>query len=164
MSQSQLIQQGQTIWVDLRIIAEPQMPLDTLGLDTQTRTHEFVIGRGDAPLPGLETMLDGRSVVIDEPITMTIPPEQAFGTHRPEMVFEAVRENLPDDVELSPGMPLFTRGEKGVFQLRVVSLTKRGAMLDGNHPLAGYPLNLDITIRAIISAESKPRVYTVSSS
>jgi FKBP-type peptidyl-prolyl cis-trans isomerase SlyD len=79
--------------------------------------------------------------------SLTLSPEQGFGAHRPELVFEAIRENLPPGTELKPGMPLYSgTGDRPAFQLRVLRLTERGAMLDGNHPLAGKTLRVDLEV------------------
>jgi FKBP-type peptidyl-prolyl cis-trans isomerase 2 len=64
-------------------------------------------------------------------------------------VFEAVRENLPEGITLEPGVVLEPGGAAGRFQLRVVALTERGAMLDGNHPLAGKDLDVEVEVLAV---------------
>jgi FKBP-type peptidyl-prolyl cis-trans isomerase 2 len=50
-------------------------------------------------------------------------------------------------MHLSPG------GSEGKFKLKVVSLTERGAMLDGNHPFAGKHLVFDVEVLAVEPAE-----------
>jgi FKBP-type peptidyl-prolyl cis-trans isomerase SlyD len=96
-------------------------------------------------LPAIEYALAGHG--IGHETTLILDPQQAFGAHRPELVFEAVRENLPRDVKLEPGMPLYSgSGDRAAFQLRVVRLTERGAVLDGNHPLAGKTLRVDLQV------------------
>lgn len=96
-------------------------------------------------LPAIEDALAGHE--IGHETTLTLDPQQAFGVHRPELVFEAVRENLPLGVNLEPGMPLYSgSGDRTAFQLRVVRLTERGAVLDGNHPLAGKTLRVDLQV------------------
>lgn len=104
----------------------------------------YLHGRGTV-LPGIEAALAGRQEGFAT--SLTLSPEQAFGTHRPELVFEAIRENLPTGTELKPGMPLYSgTGDRPAFQLRVIQLTERGAMLDGNHPLAGKTLLVDLEV------------------
>ena len=56
---------------------------------------------------------------------------------------------------IRPGMHLSPGGGEGKFQLKVVSLTERGAMLDGNHPCAGKHLAFDVEVVNVESA-TKP--------
>lgn len=103
----------------------------------------YVHGTGKL-LPALEEQLEG--LAMGDKRDITLPPEQAFGHHREELVFEAVRDNLPENVTLEPGMVLTPGGQQGKFQLRVLELTEKGAMLDGNHPYAGKTLTWQLQI------------------
>ncbi len=118
---------------------------DTQGnpIDNGTAPLCFTFGQGQV-IPGLEAIVAGRSAGYRG--RHRIAAEQAYGAHRPELVFEAVRENLPADVVLEPGAVLQPGGANGRFQLRVVSLTERGALLDGNHPLAGQDLDVEVEV------------------
>ncbi|MGQ4877440.1 FKBP-type peptidyl-prolyl cis-trans isomerase [Billgrantia sp. LNSP4103-1] len=115
---------------------------------TSTPSHplRYVHGTGQM-LPALEAALEGRQA--GDEIRMTLTPEQAYGPHRPELVFEAVRENLPPDREIREGMTLTPGGQGGKFSLKVVGLTERGAMLDGNHPLAGKQVTWTLRILSV---------------
>ncbi len=107
----------------------------------------YVHGEGRI-LRGLEVALEGRAA--GDRFSVHLPPEAAFGLHRPELVFEARRENLPADVVLEPGVELFSgTGDRPAFSLRVVQRTDCGALLDGNHPLAGKSLTVDLEILAV---------------
>ncbi|MDZ7749747.1 MAG: FKBP-type peptidyl-prolyl cis-trans isomerase [Halofilum sp. (in: g-proteobacteria)] len=103
---------------------------------------------GDGTIPtGLEHVLVGHGAGFEAAITL--PPEAAFGERRENLVFEAPRENLPDDITLEPGSRLRTGGPNGHFPLRVVGLTPAGAILDGNHPLAGRTLCYRLRVIAV---------------
>jgi FKBP-type peptidyl-prolyl cis-trans isomerase SlyD len=107
----------------------------------------YLHGRASV-LPPIEAALAGQSVGYKT--SLTLQPEEAFGAHRPELVFDAIRENLPPNVDLEPGMPLYSgSGDRPAFQLRVIELTERGARLDGNHPLAGKTLHVDLEVRNV---------------
>jgi FKBP-type peptidyl-prolyl cis-trans isomerase 2 len=121
-------------------------------LDDGSKPLVFVCGR-EQLLAGVEGTLKGKAAGYREQIELA--PEEAYGPHRPELVFEAVRENLPPDLDLQPGMQLHPGGTAGRFPLTVVSLTERGAMLDGNHPLAGRHLVFDIEVIAVEPAEGR---------
>lgn len=124
---------------------------DAVGIRLAASTPEtplrYVHGKGQM-LPALEAAMEGRQA--GDEIGVTLTPEQAYGPHRPELVFEAVRENLPPNMEIREGMTLTPGGQGGKFSLKVVGLTERGAMLDGNHPLAGKILIWEIRIRTVI--------------
>jgi FKBP-type peptidyl-prolyl cis-trans isomerase SlyD len=104
-----------------------------------------------AVLPAIEAALEGQ--VAGQCVALTLPPEQAFGAHRAELVFEAMRANLPADIVLEPGTELFSgMGDRAAFRLRVVSLTDTGALLDGNHPMAGKTLQIDVKVLDVRAA------------
>lgn len=107
------------------------------------RPFRFTVGRGET-IAGIERAVIGHRA--GEHVCFTCPPEDAYGPHRPELVFEAVRANLPPGLELTPGAILSPGGGDGRFHLKVVELTRNGARLDGNHPLAGQTLQFDIEI------------------
>ncbi len=118
---------------------------DTNGncIDDGTKSFAFTIGSSQT-IPGIESAVLGRHA--GECLQFTCSPEDAYGPHQPELVFEAVRANLPPEAELTPGAVLVPTGSEGRFQLKVVELTEKGAMLDGNHPLAGLTLHFDLEI------------------
>lgn len=119
-------------------------------LDDGSKPLVFVCGR-EQLIAGVEDKLRGQGPGYRGQIELT--PAEGYGLHRPELVFEAVRENLPPDLDLQPGMRLSPGGSDGKFKLNVVSLTERGAMLDGNHPLAGKHLIFDVEVIAVEPGE-----------
>lgn len=110
-------------------------------LDDGSRPFSYRHGCGML-LSAVERAIAGRTA--GYAVTVGVGAEQAYGARRDELVFEAARENLPPGVQLEPGMTLRSSG--GPFPLRVVSLTERGAMLDGNHPLAGRGLTFQVEV------------------
>jgi len=106
----------------------------------------FTFGRGEV-IAGLEAILNGRCAGYRG--RHRIAAADGYGEHRPELVFEAVRENLPPDLTLTPGLVLEPGGANGRFRMRVLSLTERGALLDGNHPLAGNDLDVEVHVLAV---------------
>jgi FKBP-type peptidyl-prolyl cis-trans isomerase SlyD len=107
----------------------------------------YVQGQG-AILPGIEQALAGRQE--GDEIQLTLPPEQAYGAHRPELVFEAPLGNLPEGVDLNPGAEFYSgMGDRPAFSLRVLRETENGVLLDGNHPLAGKTLHAQLRVLSI---------------
>ena len=112
-------------------------------LDDGSKPLVFVCGKQQV-IAGLEEKLKGKEVGFQGRIELS--PDHAYGLYRKELVFEAVRENLPAELHIQPGMDLSPGGSAGKFNLKVVSLTERGAMLDGNHPCAGKHLIFDVEV------------------
>ena len=112
-------------------------------LDAGSKPMVFVCGKQQV-ITGLENSLRGKAPGFRGLISLS--PEQAYGPYRPELVFEAVRENLPPYLEIEPGMNLSPGGSAGKFKLKVLALTERGAMLDGNHQFAGKHLVFDVEV------------------
>lgn len=112
-------------------------------LDDGSKPLVFVCGKQQV-IAGLEDQLKGKEPGFQGRIELS--PDQAYGPYRPELVFEAVRENLPENMDIQPGMQLSPGGGEGKFQLKVISLTEHGAMLDGNHPCAGKHLAFDVEV------------------
>lgn len=105
---------------------------------------EFTMGEGKI-IPGLEQALSEMSV--GETRTVNIPAEQAYGPHQPELVQQVEREQIPADIELSPGVQLQAQGPDGqAFQLVVTELDDRNVTLDANHPLAGKALTFELEL------------------
>lgn len=93
-------------------------------------------------LAGVENAIVGASA--GHRIDVELPPNDAYGAYREELKFEASRDKLPNDLALQPGMTLRSTG--GPFPLTVVTLTEHGAILDGNHPLAGRTLRFQVEV------------------
>jgi FKBP-type peptidyl-prolyl cis-trans isomerase SlyD len=127
---------------------------ERLAASTPEAPLHYVHGTGQM-LPALESALEGRRA--GDALSVTLTPEQAYGPHRPELVFEAVRENLPPGQAIRVGMTLTPGGQRGRFSLKVVGLTERGAMLDGNHPLAGRTMTWALRILDVQPAMRPPQ-------
>ena len=112
-------------------------------LDDGSKPLVFVCGKQQV-IADLEEKLKGKEVGFQGRIELS--PDQAYGLYRQELVFEAVRENLPTDLDIQIGMDLSPGGSAGKFNLKVVALTERGAMLDGNHRFAGKYLSFDVEV------------------
>lgn len=112
-------------------------------LDDGSRALVFVCGRQQV-IGAMEQVLLGKEP--GHTCRMELTPEQAYGPYRPELVFEAVRDNLPPGLDVQVGMDLSPGGAAGRFNLKVVALTERGAMLDGNHRYVGKHLVFDMEV------------------
>ncbi|MDY6950668.1 MAG: peptidylprolyl isomerase [Thermodesulfobacteriota bacterium] len=99
---------------------------------------------GDATLiPGLEASVVGMET--GDTKTVIIPPEQAYGPRKPELVFHVRRTDMPDDIVLTVGKKVTGQRRDGsLVQLLIASVSEGSVTLDANHPLAGQALSYDI--------------------
>jgi peptidylprolyl isomerase len=108
---------------------------------------EFTIGQGEV-IPGFENAVIGMEV--GEEKTVKIPPEEAFGERKDELVVDVNRSDIPEDITPSIGEQLQIRlyGSDPI-KATVVDMSEDTVTLDGNHPLAGYTLTYNILLVAI---------------
>ena len=123
-------------------------------IDELTEPTEFFYG-GDDLLPKVEEALADQVTGFD--VQLQIEPQHAFGEYRPELVCFEDRALFPDGVEVgmqfeglpdgavTPDMP-----EDTVYT--VTEVYPSHVVLDGNHPLAGLALRMQITVRGVRTA------------
>lgn len=96
-------------------------------------------------IPGFE-----KAVVGMEPgdsKTEELPPDQAYGQHREDMVMELEREQLPDNMEPKVGQQLQLRMQNGQeVPVVITELGDESVTIDANHPLAGKELVFEIEL------------------
>lgn len=103
----------------------------------------YLHGHGNI-IPGLEQALEGTDV--GHRSNVAVDANDAYGETNPDLVFEAPREHFPADLKLEAGTRVYAEGPQGKVAFRVVRLTDNGAVLDGNHPLAGKRLHFDVEV------------------
>lgn len=109
---------------------------------------EFSLGGGQV-IPGFDNAVEGMSV--GEKKSVTIQPEEAYGPRHDQLIQDVPRDQLPDDMAPAVGMELQARNENGqVMRFAVTAVDDTSITVDGNHPLAGKPLNFDIELVAIV--------------
>ena len=130
---------------------------DSLGevLDELDEPVEFLVG-GDDLLPAIERALEGHEPGAE--LHLNLEPEDAFGVYDENQVFLAPRSALPESIEegmlLEPStLPAeVVQGAAPEALLTVTELYPEHAVLDGNHPLAGISLRLDLKVVAVREA------------
>ena len=105
---------------------------------------EFTLGEG-AVIAGFEQAVLGMTP--GESKTVSLPPEEAYGPHRAELVQEVERGMLPADMPLKPGLQLQAQSRSGdPLVLTVREVGDETVKLDANHPLAGERLTFEIEL------------------
>ena len=110
---------------------------------------EFQLGEGNI-IPGVEKAVEGMNV--GESKTVKVPPEQAYGQRRDELVEEVGRDKFPKEIELQVGQKFDIPQQEGQpMVVRVVDVSEQTVTLDGNHPLAGRDLTFELELLEIPS-------------
>ena len=115
---------------------------------------EFLVG-GEDLLSKVEEALLGHDV--GDEVSLHLEPEHAFGDYDAELVFFEDRAIFPESVEVGmqfDGVPdgAKTEGMPADAIYTVTEVYPDHVVLDGNHPLAGMALNLDLTVRDVRDA------------
>ncbi len=130
---------------------------DTLGevLDELDEPVEFLLG-GDDLLASIETSLQGHAE--GDTLDLHLEPDQAFGDYDEQLVFLEPREKFPAELEegmtfdgaaLSPGTSSDMPKEK-IYT--VTEIYPEHVVLDGNHPLAGIAIRLNLKVQSVREA------------
>jgi len=115
---------------------------------------ELTVGDGTL-IPSVEETLTRMEP--GEERTVTIPPEQAYGPHQPELVFALDRAEFPEDIEPEAGQELQVKQGDAVIVMRIAEVSDEQVTIDANHPLAGQNLTFDLELVAVRGQEPRRR-------
>jgi FKBP-type peptidyl-prolyl cis-trans isomerase SlyD len=115
---------------------------------------EFFVG-GDDLLAKVEEALINQETGFEA--KLHLEPEQAFGDYRPDLVFFEARSIFPEQVDVGmqfdgPPEGAVTEGLQPDAVYTVTEVYPTHVVLDGNHPLAGIALRLDLKVRDVREA------------
>ena len=129
---------------------------DTQGqlIDELPEPVEFFFG-GDDLLAKVEEALTDQQAGFSA--TLHLEPEHAFGDYDPALVFFENRSIFTDAIEVGmqfDGLPpgATTQGLPADAIYNVTEVYPGHVVLDGNHPLAGIALRLDLVVRDVRAA------------
>ncbi|MBO5658738.1 MAG: FKBP-type peptidyl-prolyl cis-trans isomerase [Duodenibacillus sp.] len=95
---------------------------------------------------GIEKALEGKGK--GETVSVTLDPEDAFGEFDPDAIFMCDVWKLGDPETVVPG--LVFEGVPGQVndgrKFVITEIADGQAILDGNHPLAGWTLRFEVTV------------------
>ncbi len=105
---------------------------------------EFTIGAGHV-IPGFEQAVVGMSP--GDTKRQTIPSENGYGSHNPDMVITVERQQLPAGLNPEIGQELQLMQQNGQpIPVVVTDVNDSTITIDANHPLAGQTLVFDIEL------------------
>jgi len=118
------------------------------GSTTDEEPFEFIIGEKNM-LPGFENAVVGMQK--GDIKTITLPPEEAYGPHKKELVSVMERSGFPKEIHLEVGKRLRVRTQDGKYTMVTIKdFTEDSIVLDENDPLAGKTLTFKIELIDII--------------
>ena len=130
---------------------------DTLGdvLDVLDEPVEFLVG-GDDLFDAIEAVLQGHEP--GDRVQLQLEPEQAFGDFNDQLLFlepialfpQGTEEGMTFDGAALPAGTNPDMPKDAIYT--VTEIYPEHLVLDGNHPLAGIALRLDLTIRSVREA------------
>ncbi|HFD81123.1 MAG TPA: peptidylprolyl isomerase [Gammaproteobacteria bacterium] len=96
-------------------------------------------------IPGLENALTGKQA--GDELQVSVSPEEGYGERDASKTQAVPREMFPQDTEIEPGMQFHAQGPNGeTVVVTVTAVDAETVTVDGNHPLAGVPLNFAVEI------------------
>ncbi len=107
---------------------------------------EFTMGK-KMLIEGFEKALMGKEA--GDVVTVTIPPEEAYGEMDEGLLFEVARADLPEEIKPEVGMQLSLSNEEGDMNVEIFQVNDESIVLNANHPLAGQSLTFEIEIVAV---------------
>jgi FKBP-type peptidyl-prolyl cis-trans isomerase SlyD len=118
---------------------------------------EFYYG-GDDLLAKLEEVLAGEAAGFET--LLHLEPEQAFGEYRAELVCFEDRALFPEGIEQGMQFDGLPEGAQSVGMpidvvYTITEVYPTHVVLDGNHPLAGMALQLQVRVEAVRAASTR---------
>ncbi len=105
-------------------------------------------------IPGLEKALLDKKV--GDNIKVSIEPAEGYGHHDASMVQEVPMDMFESAEQVQVGQQFHAQGPHGnTIIITVTKIEGDNVTIDGNHPLAGVPLNFDVTIMDIRDASEE---------
>jgi len=109
---------------------------------------EFKLGEKNM-LPGFENAVIGMEK--GETKTISLPPEEAYGDHKKELVHMMERSGFPPEINLEIGKRLSVRTQDGKQTVVTIKdFTEDKIVIDENEPLAGKTLTFKIELVEIL--------------
>ncbi len=103
----------------------------------------YLHGAGNI-IPGLEKALEGKQA--GEQVSVRVPAAEAYGEWDEALTQEVPLEMFQGVEQIEPGMRFQAQTSAGVQIVTVTKVENGQVTVDGNHPLAGKPLNFDVNV------------------
>jgi FKBP-type peptidyl-prolyl cis-trans isomerase SlyD len=102
-------------------------------------------------IPGLENALTGKTA--GDALNVAVEPAEGYGERDPAKTQSVPREMFPQDADIEVGMQFHAQGPNGeTLVVTVAAVEEDTITVDGNHPLAGVPLNFAVEVMEVRDA------------
>lgn len=112
----------------------------------------YLHGHGNI-IPGLESALSGKQA--GDKLQVRVEPAQAYGERDEQLIQQVPRRAFQGIKDVKEGMRFQTQGPHGPTSVVVTRVAGDMVTVDGNHPLAGQPLNFDVQIEEVRAASEE---------
>jgi FKBP-type peptidyl-prolyl cis-trans isomerase SlyD len=109
----------------------------------------YLHGAGNI-IPGLENALAGKRA--GDKLSVRVEPAQGYGERDDRLVQHVPRRAFQGIAEIQPGMSFHAESSNGPMRVTVTRVAGDMVTVDGNHPLAGEPLNFDVEVADVRAA------------
>lgn len=105
---------------------------------------EFTLGAGEV-IDGFDQAVEGME--IGEEREARVEAGDAYGQRRDDLLVDLPKEQVPEGLDVAPGMRLELRQPDGqAVPVTVAEVGAESVTLDANHPLAGQDLNFELEL------------------
>jgi peptidylprolyl isomerase len=109
---------------------------------------EFTVGDGSM-IPGFDQAVRGMEP--GESKVVVIPADDAYGSHRDDLIIDVSRDAFAEGLDPQVGQQLTMRQSDGrEIPVTVIAANETAVTLDANHRLAGKDLTFDILLLEIL--------------
>jgi len=141
------VKEGDTVSVEYTGRLEDGTVFDSS--DQHGEPLQFTVGEGKI-IKGFDHAVIGMK--IGEEKEVSIPPEEAYGHHNPDLVRHLPRHVFPEDQEIKPEMVFMMALPDGrQVPVRIAEVAEEQVKVDLNSPLAGKTLLFTIKLVNIAS-------------
>jgi FKBP-type peptidyl-prolyl cis-trans isomerase 2 len=118
--------------------------------EREGKVLEFVVG-SKRVIPGISFGVVG--MVEGEEKRLTLSPKDAYGAVHPTLIQEVARKRFPSHLQLQVGQRLAAKKPSSGRrrQVKVLEVRPDSVLVDGNHPLAGRTLEVQLHLVALHS-------------
>ena len=115
-------------------------------------TIDFQVGAGQMIKGFNDAVVD---MEVGETKTVTVPPDEGYGTVNPNAVMEFPKTSFPEDMPLREGEVVQGNSPAGSPMIGTINeVSGETVVVDFNHPMAGKELNFEIELVEIHEDES----------
>jgi FKBP-type peptidyl-prolyl cis-trans isomerase SlyD len=109
----------------------------------------YLHGHGNL-IPGLERALEGKAA--GDKLNVKVAASDAYGDHDPALVQDVPRSAFQGVEDVKVGMRFQAQSNQGARTVVVTGVEGDQVTIDGNHPLAGQPLNFEVEVTEVRAA------------